>query len=100
MKRTLFLFLGVFCTFGYYSCQRNMIDDADELELASNRNDCTEDNESNIFDPTHLVSPSAHGKLDTIQKGFSFTEGPAVDKWGNVFFTDQPNDKIYRWDAS
>jgi gluconolactonase len=46
-----------------------------------------------------LVSPSSHGKLDTIQKGFSFTEGPAVDKWGNVFFTDQPNDKIYRWSA-
>jgi len=32
-------------------------------------------------------------------KGYSFTEGPAVDTFGNVFFTDQPNDKIYRWDA-
>ncbi len=30
--------------------------------------------------------------------GFSFTEGPATDHWGNVYFTDQPNDKIYRWD--
>jgi len=28
---------------------------------------------------------------------FKFTEGPAVDKRGNVYFTDQPNDKIYRW---
>lgn len=37
--------------------------------------------------------------LVTIETGFSFTEGPAVDKQGNVFFTDQPNDKIYRWDA-
>jgi len=26
--------------------------------------------------------------------GYSFTEGPAVDPDGNVFFTDQPNDKI------
>jgi gluconolactonase len=30
--------------------------------------------------------------------GYSFTEGPAVDKSGNVFFTDQPNDIIYKWD--
>lgn len=29
---------------------------------------------------------------------FSFTEGPAADKEGNVYFTDQPNDKIYFWD--
>lgn len=29
----------------------------------------------------------------------TFTEGPAVDKFGNVFFTDQNHDKIYRWDA-
>ena len=25
---------------------------------------------------------------------FKFTEGPAVDAEGNVFFTDQPNDRI------
>ena len=35
-----------------------------------------------------------------VKSGYSFTEGPAVDKMGNVFFTDQPNDKIYRWDAT
>ncbi|HEX6893536.1 MAG TPA: SMP-30/gluconolactonase/LRE family protein [Chryseolinea sp.] len=29
--------------------------------------------------------------------GYSFTEGPAVDPEGNVFFTDQPNDKILKW---
>jgi gluconolactonase len=29
--------------------------------------------------------------------GYSFTEGPAVDPDGNVFFTDQPNDKILKW---
>ncbi|MEJ7645674.1 MAG: SMP-30/gluconolactonase/LRE family protein [Chryseolinea sp.] len=29
--------------------------------------------------------------------GYAFTEGPAVDAVGNVFFTDQPNDKIYKW---
>lgn len=29
---------------------------------------------------------------------FSFTEGPSADKSGNVYFTDQPNNKIYFWD--
>ena len=28
---------------------------------------------------------------------FSFTEGPAPDKAGNVYFTDQPNDRIMVW---
>ncbi|MBK5202728.1 MAG: SMP-30/gluconolactonase/LRE family protein, partial [Prolixibacteraceae bacterium] len=29
---------------------------------------------------------------------FGFTEGPAVASDGRVFFTDQPNDRIYIWD--
>lgn len=32
-----------------------------------------------------------------LSKQFSFTEGPAVDRFGNVFFTDQPNDKIWKY---
>lgn len=36
-------------------------------------------------------------KLQPISSQFSFTEGPAVDKKGNVFFTDQPNDKIWKY---
>ncbi len=28
---------------------------------------------------------------------FVFTEGPAADKHGNVYFTDQPNDRIMIW---
>lgn len=28
---------------------------------------------------------------------YLFTEGPAVDPQGNVFFTDQPNDRILKW---
>lgn len=30
---------------------------------------------------------------------YSFTEGPAVDARGDVFFTDQPNNRIYRWNC-
>ncbi|HID75163.1 MAG TPA: SMP-30/gluconolactonase/LRE family protein, partial [Planctomycetaceae bacterium] len=29
--------------------------------------------------------------------GFAFTEGPACDAEGNIFFTDIPNNRIYRW---
>jgi gluconolactonase len=35
--------------------------------------------------------------LEKLAGGFSFTEGPAPDRDGNVFFTDQPNDRIMRW---
>src|SRR5215471_4910524 len=98
MKRTPFLLLGVLCFVGFNFCKKYSDPIQAEDSLSSSRNDCGTE-ESNIYDPTGLVSPSAHGKLDTIQKGFSFTEGPAVDRGGNVFFTDQPNDKIFRWDA-
>jgi len=30
--------------------------------------------------------------------GFEFTEGPTADAKGNVYFTDQPNDRIMKWD--
>lgn len=36
-------------------------------------------------------------KLEKLGDGYAFTEGPAVDKDGNVYFTDQPNNKIYKW---
>lgn len=45
-----------------------------------------------------LVAPNAALKL--ISNQFSFTEGPAVDKAGNVFFTDQPNNKIWKYDTN
>src|SRR5262245_61517511 len=45
-----------------------------------------------------LVAPGA--KLEKLGGGYSFTEGPAVDREGNVFFTDQPNDRIVKWSAA
>ncbi|MFK7735491.1 MAG: SMP-30/gluconolactonase/LRE family protein [Pirellulaceae bacterium] len=36
-------------------------------------------------------------KLDLIASDYKFTEGPAVDAEGNVYFTDQPNDRIMRY---
>lgn len=40
-----------------------------------------------------LVADNAQVTLVSGQ--FSFTEGPARDKKGNVYFTDQPNDRIW-----
>lgn len=42
-----------------------------------------------------LVAPGA--KLEKLAGGFSFTEGPTCDLLGNVYFTDQPNDRILKW---
>jgi gluconolactonase len=51
-----------------------------------------------IMDDASIVKNEA--KLVKIGSGFIFTEGPAVDKMGNVFFTDQPNNTIVKWSAN
>src|SRR5579863_7853632 len=40
---------------------------------------------------------NATEKPELISKQFSCTEGASVDKKGNVFFTDQPNNKIWEY---
>lgn len=42
-----------------------------------------------------VVEPGA--RLEKLSGDFKFTEGPAADVEGNVYFTDQPNDRIMRW---
>ncbi len=36
-------------------------------------------------------------KVEKLAGGFSFTEGPAVDSQGNIYFTDIPNNLILIW---
>jgi gluconolactonase len=45
-----------------------------------------------------IIQPGS--KLVKLADGFSFTEGPAADAKGNVYFTDQPNDRIMVWSLS
>src|SRR5438045_3156825 len=42
-----------------------------------------------------ILAPGA--KLEKLAGEFEFTEGPACDAHGDVFFTDQPNDRILKW---
>lgn len=42
-----------------------------------------------------VVQPGA--ALEKLAGDFQFTEGPAADAMGNVYFTDQPNDRILKW---
>jgi gluconolactonase len=44
-----------------------------------------------------IIAPGA--TLEKLAGDFSFTEGPACDADGNVFFTDQPNDRILKWNT-
>ncbi len=49
----------------------------------------------------HAQIPTAPGaQLKLVADGYKFTEGPAVDPTGNVYFTDQPNDRILKWSAA
>lgn len=50
-----------------------------------------------FFDSTGIVASSFEG-LMKIKQVFSFTEGPVADKDGKVYFTDQPNNRIWRYD--
>lgn len=49
-------------------------------------------------DQARVTADSATPRL--IAKQFSFTEGPTVNKKGDVYFTDQPNDKIWKYDTN
>jgi gluconolactonase len=48
-----------------------------------------------IVDEDSIVAGKA---VQLVSRQFSFTEGAAVDRKGNVYFTDQPNNKIWEYD--
>jgi gluconolactonase len=54
--------------------------------------------QAQIEDKRGIVAKGA--QLEKVKDGFSFTEGPAVNRFGDIYFTDQPNDKIYVWNAN
>jgi gluconolactonase len=59
-----------------------------------------------LFSLIWLSSPAATlaadlmaqgAKVERLASGFVFTEGPACDAKGNVYFTDIPNERIHKW---
>jgi gluconolactonase len=44
-----------------------------------------------------IIEPGT--KAEKLADGFLFTEGPSADASGNVYFTDQPNDRIMMWNS-
>ncbi|GAA4795829.1 SMP-30/gluconolactonase/LRE family protein [Olivibacter ginsenosidimutans] len=46
---------------------------------------------------THGITDTS-AQLKLVKDGFRFTEGPAVDREGNIYFTDQPNNRIWKYD--
>jgi len=42
-----------------------------------------------------VVAPGA--EVEKLAGGFTFTEGPAVDEEGNIYFSDIPNNRIHEW---
>ena len=87
MKKRMFLTLGVLCLFGFYSCSNSVVEES-EIELqsddlsAKHKKDKGGTLPANFYDPIGLISRSSYSGLDTIQKGFGFTE-PKIDCGGN-----------------
>jgi gluconolactonase len=87
MRNSLLLFGNVlFALFSFYSFKSASPGNLEILSPAVSR----------PFQDTAIIVPGA--TLQLVSKQFSFTEGPATNKKGVVFFTDQPNDKIWKWD--
>ncbi len=50
---------------------------------------------SGQYNKSGIIAKGA--SLQKLSGGFSFTEGPACDAKGNIYFTDQPNNRILIW---
>ncbi len=46
---------------------------------------------------TNILIPGEDWEM--VAEGYRFTEGPAVNPYGEIFFTDIPNNRIYKIDA-
>jgi gluconolactonase len=87
MRNSLLLFGNVlFALFSFYSFKSASPGNSEILSPVVSR----------PLQDTAIIAPGA--TLQLVSKQFSFTEGPATNKKGVVFFTDQPNDKIWKWD--
>jgi gluconolactonase len=52
---------------------------------------------SNIFGQEQSGDSADKATVEKLAGGFGFTEGPATDTEGDVYFTDIPNNRILKW---
>lgn len=71
-------------------------DEGKHSQFATNAGLSYANNDTTVNPASSIIAPGATLKL--ISDQFKFTEGPAANKKGEVFFTDQPNDKIWKYD--
>jgi gluconolactonase len=50
-----------------------------------------------VCSETHASVVADGAKVEKLAGGFKFTEGPAADAQGNVYFSDIPNNRIHKW---
>jgi len=62
------------------------------LSCGNSKKDKQDQSETTASTVIKITSP-----LEQLATDFEFTEGPAVDKDGNVYFSDIPNSKIWIW---
>jgi len=55
---------------------------------------------NDYFFTTDTDSGVSNGTITKIYDGFTFTEGPAADASGNVFFSDITANNIYKWSTA
>ena len=94
MKKTSILFI-FFSIIMYASAHNDKDLNVDIKSDATITSLTTANNNMNIKDDNNIIAKGA--KVEKLADGFRFTEGPAVDKNGNVYFTDQPNNRILKW---
>jgi gluconolactonase len=80
----LFLMSIIVAVFSCQTAHKNMLTQGKDAKTSSE-----------AISQDSVLAPGA--KLQLISDQFSFTEGASVDKEGNVFFTDQPNNKIWKY---
>ena len=98
MKRTLKSFVKLFLLTLFFmlniKCQKNKISKSVQSDKGASKNIASIKNN----DTLNIIAKGA--KLVLVSDVYEFTEGPASDKEGNVYFTDQPNDRILKWNAT
>ena len=97
MKRQLKSIVKIFLLSMFFmltvKCQKNKTNKSDLADKEMSKKDALIKK-----DTSKIIAEGA--KLVLVSDAYEFTEGPAADKEGNVYFTDQPNDRILKWNAT